>query len=322
MSMLSLIRHPERYQGRKKQNRYFEGWYFKLVNREGNLTLSFIPGISKNKKDSHAFMQVILRDERGIGTLETKYLRFEVDDFNVTDDPFEIQLAAHRFSFSGLKLQSDEIQGTIQFSTITPIHTSTISPNIMGPYAYLQFMECYHGVLSMSHTLEGSLIYQGEVLNFSGGKGYIEKDWGRGFPISYVWLQSNHFDQEDVSFLLSVAKIPFGFMHYDGMIVNLQIGKEEYRFATYNAARILKKEVREGYVSYTIQKRKLRLEVEAKTAKAIELVAPKSGVMDHAIKEGLSGEIHLQLWKKNQLLYQGKGIAAGIEIVQALESIQ
>ncbi|MEZ4893124.1 MAG: tocopherol cyclase family protein [Saprospiraceae bacterium] len=37
------------------------------------------------------------------------------------------------------------------------------------------------------------LTINGEELDFTGGKGYMEKDWGRSFPSAYFWMQTNHF---------------------------------------------------------------------------------------------------------------------------------
>ena len=40
----------------------------------------------------------------------------------------------------------------------------------------------------------GSLEINGAEISFEGGKGYIEKDWGRSMPSDWIWIQSNHFE--------------------------------------------------------------------------------------------------------------------------------
>ena len=77
----------------------------------------------------------------------------------------------------------------------------------MGPFKYFP-MECRHGIISMRHTLEGRLKLNGKEIDFTNGLGYIEKDSGRSFPSSYVWVQANDFD-EPCSIMASVADIPF-----------------------------------------------------------------------------------------------------------------
>ena len=61
------------FKGNRKKNNYFEGWYFKFVTKDLKLTVSFIPGISINKKDPHAFIQVIINDNENINTRYIKY---------------------------------------------------------------------------------------------------------------------------------------------------------------------------------------------------------------------------------------------------------
>ena len=48
----------------------------------------------------------------------------------------------------------------------------------MGWYRFVPFMECFHGVVSLNHELEGDFLIENQVFSFDGGKGYIEKDWG------------------------------------------------------------------------------------------------------------------------------------------------
>jgi tocopherol cyclase len=51
----------------------------------------------------------------------------------------------------------------------------------MGWFAYVPFMECYHGVLSLDHEVNGRLRLGKRETDFSGGRGYIEKDWAAPF---------------------------------------------------------------------------------------------------------------------------------------------
>lgn len=56
------------------------------------------------------------------------------------------------------------------------------SPGIMGWYAWVPTMECYHGVVSLDHAISGKLMIEDQAHDFNGGRGYIEKDWGKSFP--------------------------------------------------------------------------------------------------------------------------------------------
>ena len=76
-----------------------------------------------------------------------------------------------------------------------------------------------------------------ESINFTGGRGYIEKDWGQSFPAGYVWFQSNHFDIAGTSLTASIAVIPWLGSAFRGFIVGLWHQDKLYRFATYTGAK-------------------------------------------------------------------------------------
>jgi len=100
-------------------------------------------------------------------------------------------------------------------------------------------MECYHGVLSFSHSLQGSLTLNGKVLDFSGGRGYIEKDWGQSFPAAWVWCQSNHFANESACITASMAVIPWIGHAFRGFNCRPSAGwQNSIVFATYSGGRI------------------------------------------------------------------------------------
>jgi tocopherol cyclase len=229
--MFKKVRFPEIYQGSKKKNRYFEGWYFKLVSKDESYAIALIPGISKNNKDPHAFIQVFFIDQRHEKPLlKTHYIRYDASLFKYTLDMFNVSIDNNHFSKEKviLDIQSDDLNlvGSFTLNDQTPIKKTLLSPSIMGFFGYFGFMECYHGVISMSHHLSGDLSYQNEQLTFNHGIGYLEKDWGKSFPRAYVWLQTNHFETPDVSFMFSYADIPFLGFYFKGLISVLHIQKK------------------------------------------------------------------------------------------------
>jgi tocopherol cyclase len=52
-SLLDRLKDPAIFQGNLGKKRYFEGWYFKQSNLEGNVVLSIIPGVSLAEEDRH-----------------------------------------------------------------------------------------------------------------------------------------------------------------------------------------------------------------------------------------------------------------------------
>ncbi len=317
---LKKLTHPEYFQGNKHKKHYFEGWYYKFVSHDESVTLALIPGVSLTKDDTHAFIQVFLSEtKQDQPELKTYYFRYDYSSFHYHQDRFQIQIGNNTFTKSLAKiiLKQDDfsLEGSLKMEHITPIKSSLLVPNIMGFFGYFSFMECYHGVVSMSHQLTGSFIINNQPVIFENGKGYIEKDWGKSFPKSYVWLQSNHFTELGTSMMFSYATIPFLKREFKGLIANVIYRGKEYRFATYNFTKVVKKEIEDNQVSFTLKKRTYRLEVKASTRHQINLVSPRNGKMIEQIKEGMSGIVELALYRDDKLIFRDLGNHAGIEIM-------
>ena len=108
----------------------------------------------------------------------------------------------------------------------------------MGWYAWVPL----HGVLPRRRQPRpragrAASSIDGQAVDFTGGRGYTEKDWGRAFPAAYVWCQSNHFARPGTSLTASVAIIPWLRTAFPGFIVGLWHEGMLYRFATYTGAR-------------------------------------------------------------------------------------
>ena len=185
---LRAVWQPAMYHGHGKRKDFFEGWYFKFVDAPERHIHAVIPGIflGKDRSASHAFVQVL----DGLSGHST-YHRYSPDQFAASDREFDLHVGPNHFRTDCISLNiadSDRtLCGELKFDGLIPWPVTLISPGIMGPYAFAPFMECYHGVLGFDHAVHGSLVMNGETVNFDGGRGYIEKDWGRSFPSSWVW---------------------------------------------------------------------------------------------------------------------------------------
>ena len=311
-----MKRKPMSFKGKNKKNNYFEGWYYKFVTADLKMTISFIPGISINKKDPHSFIQVIINNNEEI---KTRYIRYDINEFSYDYNNDVLKLGNSVFSLDlvSIDIQDEDlkVKGAIVITNITPIKTTFMSPSIMGFFHYFPRMECNHDVVSMNHTINGEISIGKEEITFVEGKGYIEKDYGKSFPSKYIWIQTNHFKSSDASLMFSYATIPYLGMKFKGLIANLIIKNKEYRFATYNLSRVKKIEIDENRVFVEIKKGKYTLLLEGTNRHTIPLVAPKGGSMNDYIKEGLSGEVKVILKTNNKIIFSDSGVNAGIEIM-------
>jgi hypothetical protein len=314
------------YHGGSKKKNFFEGWYFKIVDRKEEALYAIIPGVSLGGGEGapHSFIQVLNGLE---GT--SSYYRYSLEDFWYSKDSFEVRIDKNYFSLDGIKLDIEKpearIKGELKFKNLTAWPVKFASPGAMGWYAFLPFMEAYHGILSLNHDVGGQIIFDGRKINFSGGKGYIEKDWGTSFPSSYIWMQTNHFDEESVSFTASIARIPLLGRHFAGFIVGFWYKNKLFRFATYTGAKITKLQVQDNRLTVNFMDKNYLLEVEAVKAKGAELVSPILGEMTGRINETLTAKIKVSLYRlngeKRELVFSGVGRNSGLEVVGDLKEL-
>lgn len=201
--------------------------------------------------------------------------------------------------------------------------SSWYSPGIMGPFSFVPRMECYHGIVSMDHTLEGTLEVDGELVDFSGGRGYIEKDWGKSFPSAYTWMQSNHFTENGISVKASVAKIPWLGSSFVGFIAGIWLKDKLIQFTTYNFTRLKKCEFSDNNVSIEMENRRYKLSIVATRTEGTLLAAPIGGFMDKRIEETMDSQIHVTLIEKKSgtILLDDIGRSAGLEVAGEIETL-
>ncbi len=266
----------------------FEGWYFKHQIKDR--TIAFIPGIAK----CGAFIQVITdQDSR----------HFDIDRLRVENG--SIYAGKCVFSKQNTLIDLPGIRGEIRYGDLTPLRS-----DIMGPFQLLP-MECRHGVISMMHSLSGSLMMDREVISFDQGRGYIEKDSGTSFPNFYQWIHCNSFDEES-SIMVSIANIPFLGLRFTGCIGAIIHKSIEYRLATYSGVKIL--ESNANHIS--LKQGKYRLQVELfEPPKGHPLRSPVQGQMNGSVRESNNVKARFHFWKHDALLFDLTSNHASYEFV-------
>jgi hypothetical protein len=321
LKRLNALWRPEVYQGWGREQRYFEGWYFKLISADEQEAIAVIPGLSMGiDGEKQAFVQVMHGK-----TCTADFHRFPGEAFKAQFRKFEVEIGPNSFSAEKIQLDLPGLKGEISFKHITPWPKMLGAPGIMGWYSFVPMMECNHGVVSLHHSLAGQLLLEGQdgtkLLDFDQGKGYIEKDWGRSFPRAYVWMQSNHFDgMDEASLMASVAHIPWLGSYFVGFICGFWLQGKLYRFATYTGARKYLK-INDNMLELVFKSRRLELRILAAQAPGASLVSPISGEMTGKIQESLMASVQVQLLEDNKVVYEGSGRNAGLEVAGNLDVI-
>ena len=311
--------NPEQYQGWGKTHKYFEGWYFKVVNRDETKAFAFIPGIAMDEAGKkQAFIQVL----DGKKQTAVNHI-YEASEFIPVPGKFQLSIGKSLFSEHLLSLRIPDIMGDLHFSQNIPWPKHWYSPGIMGPYSFAPFMECYHGIVSMDHVIHGNLAIDGELISFDEGRGYIEKDWGHSFPSAYIWMQTNHFSTRGISLKSSVANIPWIGKSFVGFIAGLWLHDRLIKFTTYNHSVLRKSFVDEKKVELVIENSHSRIELLAHRDKVARLASPILGLMDGRIEESMTSTIEVNLFdrKLQRTIFSDTGRNAGLEVAGKIEEI-
>jgi tocopherol cyclase len=326
MNFIHSTMHPDVYHGQTKKPPFFEGWYFKIVNPDQQQLYAVIPGIFKSDdaEHNHCFVQVL-----DGSTGKSIYQTYPPEAFHSEAGIFDIRVGPNRFMPDMLSLQIDhpemKLAGELRFIDPQPWPVTVLSPGIMGWYAWVPFMETYHGVVSLDHAIAGKLEVDGTMVDFNNGRGYIEKDWGQSFPAGWVWFQSNHFEKPGTCITASTAIIPWVRQSFAGFIVGLWHEGHLYRFATYSGAKVEELDIQDKQVMWTIRDRRYRLKMIAQRAEGGLLHAPTPVSMGRRILETLNATIEVHLEQIDgtgmRTVFHGSGTSAGLEAVGDLERL-
>jgi tocopherol cyclase len=305
--------NPDMYHGHSRSAPFFEGWYFKLVNADETQRWAIIPGIFLGE-NGHAFIQVLHGN-----SAQSRYHRYSISEFWASSEDFDIKIGENHFSRHQISLNIDDslgyASGAVQFEGTTPWPVSLISPGIMGWYAWAPRMECYHGVLSLDHRLRGTLSIDEDEIDFTNGRGYIEKDWGQNFPQSYIWFQGNHFTTEGTSLTASVAIIPWLGKAFRGFILGFWHLGILHRFATYNNAKIETLSVDDERVYWRVGNHSHQLEMTATRAEGGLLHEPTRSNMLQRVEETMTANLEVRLLDvKGKIIFHQKSRNAALEV--------
>lgn len=287
-----------------RKSEYFEGYYTRLVGEDINIACIF--GISYTN-DAHAFIQVY----DGI-TQQMEYIRYSIADCICEKDRLYIQIGPNlltdelfSINFVGKRLT---YKIDVHFDSFRTLKDAGYK-SIMGPLFHLPRLECYHGVVSMYHTWSGQVNEQS-----ISGYAYMEKDYGKSMPTDWVWLHLTN--QEGVSFMLSIAKIPYLGLRPTGFLGFYSVQDKTDVFASYTGARYDVIKLNNTEIEIVIKTRKLFYQIKIQRKETVHLKAPVGGMMIREIEESLVSVGSLTIkTKKGVLIAKHDFSNVGCEVV-------
>ncbi|GBU11292.1 hypothetical protein AwErysi_09080 [Erysipelotrichaceae bacterium] len=313
---------PDGYHGKTKKKDFFEGWYFKLTNKDATETFACIPGVFYGKTETahHGFLQILLGKEVGY-----HYLKYPTTAFSAKKEELDVKL--HKSHFTKEQIHLDEqLEDGRNFRVDVRIKSpffwagTRLNPGSMGFFNYIPFMECYMQTCMMRGTLTGEIHIDGREIDMTGGSIYIEKNWGKSFPKAWVWIQANKFEDQTQAISLScaVGKVPFCGATFSGFMIGLTINEAFYAFTTHNFSKIeLKLDQEIPKIIVWNNKYELSIVASAPADSFILCKGPKlEGVMYPFVRETLQGQVEINLRNKKTgaCIFSGRAEAAGIEL--------
>jgi len=304
--------NPDIYHGRRAKPPFFEGWYFKVIDEAQDNSWAIIPGIYKDQDPELEEAFVMVLDGRSNQVFHHHY---PVSEFVSSEESFNIRVGPNFFAAEYLTLNLPNLRGHLNFHGLSPWPISWRAPGIMGWYGWFP-MECYHGLVSMDHAITGSLHDDLQTVILDGGRGYIEKDWGRNFPKTWIWLQANHFAEPTVSLTASIARIPFYGRVFPGFIIGFMQGSRLFRFATYLGSTMEKVYLDGNTVQIIVRSKEAVLEIRGVQGRTVLLPAPTPDEgMIPRVRESIDSIVQVRLSSVHgDLIYEGESRQAGMEI--------
>lgn len=311
-------RYPDYYQGTYKNKNYFEIWYYKISDRTSEHVIAFIPGIIRGMNDHghQSFLQILDGT-----TNKSTYISYGVDSLTPYTNTSYIKLGNHEFGLKSIRLNhydsKYQIVGELNVVDLVQWPDSALNPGSMGYLNYVPFLKWRNQVTLLYGEILGKLLINNKEVDFTGGRIYIEKMWGKNFPDDYIWVQSGDFCQPRVSFTCRIARLSILGIPRKVFFAAFYLNGVVYKFTSLQHAKIkveqLYNELKLTFVHHDLQ---LTATASYERDDYIDWRGPKNGELVLPLRHTLTGQIRVELVDlfKNKTIYSGIGETAGIEI--------
>lgn len=223
--MLKRIFDPNRFHGARKKKNFFESWYIKITDKENKYSYVFIIGIIKGKikEEGNTFIHVLDGYNK-----KTYYLKYPKESFQVLNNPLRIIIDKNFFSLSEIKFSNNDstlqIVGSLKFIDTIDLSNRRLNSG-------------WH-VCIFNGEIIGKLWINSIEMDFTGGKVYIDKTWGKRFLENYIIVQANNFLKSNVALTLLIGNKSLWWFNCKTLIVGFLYGSNIYKFTTFNKSNV------------------------------------------------------------------------------------
>ena len=295
------------------------------MDKNGENPIAFIPGVINNKSFPHSFIQVFIGSE-----MKYYYIKGDISDFKAKRESLWIKIRDNSFSLNNISLnlsgKNNENQ-SIYIKGHVKITDSVRWPGkgSMGLFNYINFLECYSQVCSLHSKLEGSILIDGKIVDFTGGCAYVEKNWGRNFPKDYFWVQASGFREKRAAITLSYGRIPLYLMKFNGFLGAVYLRDRIFTFTTINGSSIkIENNSNTFHIKLINKKYLLNINAYAESNNFYPFMGPYKNKMVPNFRESLNGIVQVKLTylDDKKLIFNDYSNFSGIEFGGNLNNLK
>lgn len=266
---------PSNLRGFMNRPSYFEGWFQKIYAVEHRASVLIIYGYAtQNPPERFGFIQILLPNER---PLLYYFPKHEVD-LDLTNHV--VRMGNNLLSTQEITIASEVLQMNLRLSVKHPVQSLK---NTMGYTYYIPNLPCYHAVVNPAHWVSGDIQFNGNSIELTNERGYLEKNWGTSFPQDYLWLHALDPSDSGVSLLFSCAS-----MHWMGRTFRKHVGHIRYKGIEMDLRELKQVTIRcvkESSLSYsiTLSSKTISLRIEVVSVRQVTFKGPDQGQMSRDI---------------------------------------
>lgn len=295
----------------KKTKKGFMSWYYNFIDAQKENLLEISIGKTQEEGNSEYYLS-IASNQKAFSKeikLSGERVKWEKDGMHYDSCSFDQNGIA-----LDLEDEAYHIKGSLSFTENRGTNRSKWQTGVMGPFKYWPFLNSYHDVTSLAHQLSGSITINNETIDFTGGKGYMEKEWGKQYPKIWVWAQCNHFKEHDIALMVGVARMPFLWEYYTSFSVPVYYKGSLEVFSNYNGGQIAKLYRYKGYIHLIITQKSKVLDLKIYGEDEAELVSSYNSHMIRDVYQCQMAKMEIKIMQSNHIILEDVGYCCNIEI--------
>jgi len=327
-----------------EDNRFFEGWYYRVTLPDINQTFAFMYSIDDPAGEtpySGGAAQILGPEDEYFWRTFPNIKGFWADCTSLgfghwqkrplasfprelTRNQFNQQIQEGYQATATLnqgKLYHPPTQDWVTWEyEINPIYgwgdTHRPQKATAGWLSFLPLFEPGWQILMAHGLATGYIQWQGKTYNFTNAPAYGEKNWGRAFPAKWFWINCNAFtDEPDLAFTAGGGRREVLGLGEEVALICFHYQGKFYEFVPWNSE-VSWKIHPWGEWKMSAIAAELRVEVMGTTQGSGTLLrAPTEQGLKFCCRDTMQGQVHLKLSQRNgKVIFEASSNNCGLEV--------